>query len=357
MITLPITPGVEINVFLLVFIGLAVGILSGFVGVGGGFLMTPALIILGLPANFAVGTSLAWLVGNSVVGTIRHRQLSNIDMKLGLVMIAGTMCGVEVGVRLLNQTKNIGLTDVAVLSVLIVILVAIGTYTFQEIRKRKAQLDEILRRKGNLPSPMRLPSIARRLQGLNMPPMIHFATSRLTISLWVILAIGFLVGTLAGFVGVGGGFVMLPSLIYLIGLPSLMAVGTDIFQIIFSASFGCIRHSMGGNVIIFIAFLMILGSSIGTQFGALITQYVRGIAIRYVLIIAILLCVVGSILKLIDILLTTPAPWLQESAVAITFGGMGLVTVIIAGLFIMGTRYRKGRPVPAWIESLVAKDN
>ena len=348
--------GLGINTFLLVFVGLAVGILSGFVGVGGGYLMTPALIILGLPANFAVGTSLAWLVGNSVIGTLRHRQLGNIDMKLGLLLAAGMMCGVEVGVRLLNLTKNIGVTDVAVLSTSTVILVVVGTHTFKEVRKRKAQLDEMLKRRGELPSAMRLPSIARRLQGLNVPPTIHFAKSRLAVSLWVILAIGFLTGTLAGFVGVGGGFVMLPSLIYLIGLPSFMAVGTDIFQIIFSASFGCIRHTMSGNVIIFLAFLLMLGSSIGTQFGALITQYVRGISMRYVLVISILLCVLGSILKLLDLLLAVPAPWLQAGAVAVTFGGMGFVVAMIIALYIMAIRYSHGRPVPAWMESLVAKD-
>ncbi len=348
--------GLEINTFLLVFVGLAVGILSGFVGVGGGYLMTPALIILGLPANFAVGTSLSWLVGNSIIGTLRHRQLGNIDMKLGSLMVAGMMCGVEVGVRLLNLTKSIGVTDVVVLSTSTVILVVVGTHTFKEVRKRKAQLDKVLKRRGKLPSAMRLPPIARRLQGLNVPPTIHFAKSRLAVSLWVILAIGFLTGVLAGFVGVGGGFVMVPSLIYLIGLPSFMAVGTDIFQIIFSASFGCIRHSMSGNVIIFIAFLLMLGSSVGTQFGALVTQYVRGISMRYVLVISILLCVVGSILKLLDLLLAVPAPWLQAGAVAVTFGGIGLVVAMIIALYIMAIRYSHGQPVPAWIESLVAKD-
>lgn len=348
--------GVEINTFLLVFIGLAVGMLSGFIGVGGGYLMTPALIILGLPANLAVGTSLTWLVGNSIIGTLKHRQLGNIDMKLGLLMIPGMMCGVELGVRLLNWTRSTRLTEVAVLSTSTVILVVVGTYTFQEVRKRKAQLDETLKKGRRLPSGEQLPSTAWRLQGLNMPPMVHFAKSTLAVSLWVILTIGFVTGMLAGFVGVGGGFIMVPSLIYFVGLPSFTAVGTSLFQIIFSASFGCIRHTMSGNVLIFHAFLIMLGSSIGTQFGALTTQYVRGISMRYLLVVSILLCVVGSILKLIDLLLAVPAPWLQAGAVVITFGGMGLVVAMIIVLYIMAIRYSHGQPVPAWIESLVAKD-
>jgi len=347
--------GVQINILLLLFIGLAVGILSGFVGVGGGYLVTPALIILGLPANLAVGTSMAWIVGNSIVGTLRHRQMGNIDMKLGLVIIAGTMCGVELGVRLLNWTKGMGFTDVAVLSTLVVILVTIGAYTFREVQSRKAQLDEALKNKDKLPPAMRLPLMARKLQGLNIPPVIHFAKSKITISLWLILAISFVTGILAGFVGVGGGFIMMPSLIYLIGLPSFMAVGTDIFQIIFSASFGCIRHAMSGNVVILIAFIMLISSSIGTQFGALITQYVRGIAMRYVLIVSTLLCVLGSILKLINLLLPVPLPWLQKCAVGITFGGIALVVIIVIALFIMAIRYRRGQHIPAWVVSLVAK--
>ena len=357
MITFPVIPGVEINLFLLVFLGLAVGIVSGFVGVGGGFLMTPALIILGFPAHFAVGTSLAWVVGNSVVGTLRHRQLGNIDMKLGMLMIVGTVGGVEVGVRILNWTRNMGLANEVVLSVSICMLLMIGIYTFWETRQRKAELDGMARRKEELPSDMKAVSISVRLQRINIPPRIHFAKSRITISLWLVLAVGFFTGVLAGFIGVGGGFIMVPSLIYLIGLPSFMAVGTDIFQIIFSSAFGFVRHTMSGNVIIFAAFIMILGSSIGTQFGVLVTRYVRGISIRYILVSSVLVAVLGSILKLIDILSESAIAWFQTGVLSVTFGGLGLIVVMIAGLFIMAIRYRKGGRIPTWAQSLVTKED
>ena len=117
MTTFPMIPGVEINIFLLVFLGLAVGVVSGFVGVGGGFFMTPALIVLGFPANFAVGTSLTWITGNAVIGALKHGRLGNVDVKLGLVITAAAMGGMEVGVRILNWAKDIGLTDEIVLSV------------------------------------------------------------------------------------------------------------------------------------------------------------------------------------------------------------------------------------------------
>ena len=357
MTMFPVIPGIEVNMLLLVFLGLAVGVVSGFVGVGGGFLVTPTLIILGFPAHFAVGTSLTWVIGNSIVGAFRHRQLGNIDMKLGIWMIIGTLSGVEVGVRILNKVKDMGLASEAVLSVSIVMLLTIGIYTLREAHRRKAKLDGMLRRGEKLPPTMRAPGISERFKLINIPPMIHFTKLRLTISLWVILVIGFVTGILAGFIGIGGGLIMVPSLMYLIGQPSFMAVGTDLFQVIFSASFGGIRHTMSGNVIIITAFILLVSSCIGVQFGALTTRYVRGVSMRYVLAVSILICVLGAILKLLDILIELPGAWLRIGSVAVTFGGMGIVVAIIVGLFIIAIRYRSGKHIPIWVESLVAKED
>jgi len=349
--------GIEINIFLLIFIGLSAGILSGFAGVGGAFIVTPALIILGFPANLAVGTSLTWVIGNSVMGALRHRKLGNVDTKLGLVMIIGTMSGMEVGVRIINWARDIGLADEVVLSISICMLLVVGAYTLWECTMRKRQLDKMLAKKEKLPPAMRATSLSQKLQGINIPPMLHFAKSRVTISLWIILAVGFFIGMLAGVIGVGGGFIMVPSLMYLIGLPSFMAVGTDLFQIIFSAAYGCVRHTMSGNVIIFAAFIMILASCIGVQFGALVTRYVRGLSVRCILGISILICAIGAILKLINILLEEAVTWLEIGSVAITFGGIGLMVIIIIALFIMALRYHRGQHIPRWVESLVAKED
>ena len=349
--------GIEINIFILVFLGLAVGTVSGFIGVGGGFLMAPALIIIGLPASFAVGTSLAWITGSALMGTLRHRQLGNIDLRLGIYMIVGTMCGVEGGVRILNQVKEIGLADYAVLSTSIAILLVIGTYTFREAHKRKAILDTMVRNGEKLPPAMRVLAVSQRLQRIRIPPIIHLTKSRLTISLWVILCIGFITGLLAGFMGVGGGFIMVPSLVYLVGLPSFMAVGTDMFQVIFSAAFGCIRHTMSGNVIIFVAFILAFSSCLGVQFGVFITRFVRGVSMRYVLAVSTLICVFGSILKLLDIMLELPGAWLRTGSITVIFGGMGLVVAMIIGLFIMAIRYRSGKHIPIWAISLIQKNN
>ena len=356
MITFAELPGVDVNLFLLVFVGLGAGILSGFAGVGGAFVVTPALIILGFPAHLAVGTSLAWVVGKSVIAVLGHRKLGNVDMKLGLVLLVAAMGGVEMGVRILNWSRNIGLADEVVLSISTCMLLIVGIYTFVESMRRKRQLDRMLE-KGEKPPAMRATPLSRKLQGINLPPRLHFAKSGVTISLWIILVVGFFIGLLAGLMGVGGGFIMVPSLVYLVGLPSFMAVGTDLFQIVFSAAYGAIRHSMSGNVIILAAFIMVIASSIGVQFGVMVTRYVRGVSVRIILAISILLAAVGTILKLLSITLERATGALEAGSLGVTFIGMGLAVVMIEVLFIMAIRYHRGQRIPAWVRSLVAKED
>jgi uncharacterized membrane protein YfcA len=354
MITFPMMPGVEINLFLLILVGLGAGILSGFTGVGGAFVITPALIVLGFPASFAVGTSLTWVLGNSVIGAFRHGRLGNVDMKLGLVLLVAAIGGVEVGVRILNGARASGLADEAVLSISIFILLVVGIYTLAESIMKKRKLDKMLARKEELPPDMRAASLSRKFQGINLPPRLHFVGSGVTMSLWILVAIGFFIGLLSGIIGVGGGIIMVPSLVYLVGLSSFMAVGTSLFQIIFSAAYGSIRHTISGNVIIFAAFIMVLASSIGVQFGASVTRYVRGVSVRMVLGISALLFAAGAVLKLSSVL-REGAAWLETGSLAVTFGGLGLTLLMIIALFITALRYHRGRRIPAWAESLVAK--
>jgi uncharacterized membrane protein YfcA len=354
MITFPVMPGVEVNLFLLILIGLGAGILSGFTGVGGAFVITPALIVLGFPASFAVGTSLVWVLGNAIIGAFRHGKLGNVDMKLGLVLLVAAIGGVEVGVRILNGAKAMGLADEAVLSISIFVLLVVGIYTLSESIMKKRKLDKMLARKEELPPDMRAAALSRKFQGVNLPPRLHFAGSGVTMSLWILLAIGFFIGLLAGITGVGGGIIMVPSLVYLVGLSSFMAAGTSLFQVIFSAAYGSIQHTISGNVIIFAAFIMVLASSTGVLFGASVTRYVRGVSVRMVLGVSALLFAAGAVLKLCGVLLEG-SDWLETASLAVTFGGLGLTLLMIIALFITALRYHRGRRIPAWAESLVTK--
>ena len=356
MITFPELPGIDINLYLLIFVGFGSGILSGFAGVGGAFIVTPVLIVLGFPALFAVGTALAWIVGNSIIAALGHRRLGNVDVKLGLVILVAAMGGMELGVRILNQTRDMGLADEAVLSIAVCMLLIVGSYTLWESIRRKRELDKILQIEEKPPSAMRVSSLSKKLQFIRIPPMLHFATADITASLWVILVVGFLIGVLAGIMGVGGGFIMVPALVYIIGLPAFMAVGTDLFQIIFSAAYGCIRHTMSGNVIIFAAFIMVIASSIGVQYGVMVTRYVRGVSVRMILGISILLFAAGTVLKLFNVLLGEAFNWLGTWSIGVTLGSIWLIVMMILVLYIIALRYHRGRQIPAWAESLVSKE-
>jgi len=142
MLQLPMMPDIEISIALLGILSLASGVISGFVGVGGGFIMTPALIILGFPAQYAVGTGMLWVMGNSIIGTLRHRRLGNVDFKLGCVMIAFMMFGVELGIRALSAAINAGIAEASVLIVTICVLIMVGGSIFWESTRTKAILDK-----------------------------------------------------------------------------------------------------------------------------------------------------------------------------------------------------------------------
>jgi uncharacterized membrane protein YfcA len=341
-------PGIEINLLQMIFLSFSVGIVSGFAGVGGGFLMTPALIILGFPAQFAVGTSLTWVMANSIVATLRHKRHGNVDVKLGLIMAAASICGVEIGVRVLTWVKSMGIVDEAVLLVSIFVLVIIGGYILRDCFKSIVnKIDQELHNSNN-PN-----TFSSKLKNIKVRPLIYFPKSKITISLWIILGIGFSVGILSGFMGVGGGFIMVPSLIYLIGLPPFMAVGTDLFQIIFSAGYGSIRHMMNGNVIIYAAIIMLLSSAIGVQLGVIGTRYLKGISMKFILALTILVSIIGSILKLIGIFTNENVSWIKSAEISTIFGGLGLVLLIILSLLIMAIRNKHGIATPSWIKSII----
>jgi len=357
MLTFPMLADVNISIFLLAFIGFAVGVVGGFIGVGGGYMVTPALIVLGLPGNLAVGTDITHITGMSVISTLRHRTLGNVDVKLGALLMVGTLAGLEVGVRLINWSKSLGVSSEAVLAVSTVLLVAVGSYVAVEARSAKRKLDEMAARTGTAPRDVTASGISRRIQAIRVPPMVDFPVCRLRLCAWFVVLAGFCAGLLSGFMGVGGAFILTPVLIYLLGVPSLVAVGTVLFQMVFSAAYGCIRHGMSGNVLIFAAVIMVLGASIGAQIGTLATRYVRGPSIRGVLGFSVLVGAFGALFKLAYALTGEGVMWLQRGAEVFTFGGMALLVLMIAGLFAMSLMYRRGMRVPRQFESLLVRED
>jgi uncharacterized protein len=277
--------GASISPIYLSLVGFLIGVLGGFFGVGGSFIAGPALRAVGLNWNFAVGTDLAHIVGKSIVAAKRHRALGNVDLRLGLIMACGTIGGVEVGAQLIETLKRLGNVNLVVSMVSITVYVSISAFMIWESRKtlqsgkggatpKKAKGAE--RRQDE----SAFQPVTRRIQGIQLWPMITLRTSGVRISLWIIVLVGLVGGFFSGFLGGGAGYIRMPSMVYVLGIPTHLAVGTDLFEIIISASYGTFSHAVKGNVDVLIALVMQTGAAIGAQIGANATQYFAGPKIR-----------------------------------------------------------------------------
>jgi uncharacterized membrane protein YfcA len=269
---------VTVNPLFLAGVGFLVGLLGGFFGVGGGFLAGPMMFLAGVPMNFVVGTDLAHMTGKSIVAARRHRVLGHVDIKLGLLMVAGTVPGIELGARIVEGLEAAGNIDVVIGLAYIFILVVIGSFTaWESMRALQLVGAEQMEAKDALG----FQGVARRMSSFRVPPLISLPESGIeSISIWVILAVSFLTGLLAGALGVGGGFIRMPMMVYLIGVPTHVAVGTDLFEVVISAGFGTVTHALKGNVDILMALVMQTGAAIGAQIGATATRFFAGPRIR-----------------------------------------------------------------------------
>jgi uncharacterized membrane protein YfcA len=275
----------HISPIYLAVVGFVIGVLGGFFGVGGSFIAGPALRAVGLDWNFAVGTDLAHIVGKSVVAAKRHRALGNVDLRLGLIMASGTIVGAEGGAQVIQMLKRAGNVNLIVSIVSITVYLGISTFMVWEshktLRAQKARLPagkvKGAKAKKDVSS---FGHVTRGIQRLHLWPMITLRVSGVRISLWVIVLVGLVGGFFSGFLGGGAGYIRMPSMVYVLGIPTHLAVGTDLFEIIISASYGTITHAVKGNVDILIALVMHTGAAIGAQIGAISTQYFAGPKIR-----------------------------------------------------------------------------
>jgi len=288
--------GVVVNPILLAGIGFLVGIMGGFFGVGGGFIAGPLMYWLGVPMNFVVGTDLAHMTGKSIVAAKRHRMLGHVDIKLGLIMISGTIVGVELGARLIEMLEDSGKVDSVVGAAYVVILLIISAFTAWEslralrmIRTEHLDAKEALGFKG----------VTKHAQKFKVPPMISLPTSGIgSISIWPIIGVGFITGLLAGVLGVGGGFIRMPMLIYVLGIPTHVAIGTDLFEIVISAGYGTLTHAIKGNVDVMMALVMHTGAALGAQIGAVLTRFFTGPRIRLLFSVLPLIGVLMMVFRL-----------------------------------------------------------
>ncbi len=294
-IYLPIAE-MNVNIFLIVFIGMAVGALSGLFGVGGGFLMTPLLIFLGIPPVVAVGSEAPHVLASSVSGVIAHWRKKNVDFKMGFFLLSGGVVGSTVGVNLFKLLKTYGQIDIVIQFLFIIFLGFIGLSMAFESAKttiKNYRTTSAIRTKLHQHS---------WIHGL--PFKLRFHRSKLYISAIPPILIGFFVGVLSAMMGVGGGFIMIPAMVYILGMSTNVVVGTSLFQIIFvTANSTFFQSYLNQTVDIVLSALMILGGVIGAQIGVRIGSQLKAEYLRGILAILVLLVCA----KILTDLILTPA--------------------------------------------------
>jgi hypothetical protein len=279
-IYLPIAE-MSVNALLLLGLGGAIGFLSGLFGVGGGFLMTPILIFIGIPPAVAVGTEANQIVASSVSGVLAHWRRGNVDFKMGGVLLVGGFAGSSFGVGLFSLLQAVGQIDLVIRLSYVTFLGIIGALMFLE------GLRATRRRRHAARSPARKLHTHTWIHGL--PLKMRFRKSRLYISALLPFGVGFLVGILAAIRGVGGGFIMVPAMIYLLGMPTAIVVGTSLFQIIFvTANVTFLQAYANQTVDVVLALLLLTGGVIGAQFGAKAGARLHGEQLRLLLAIMVL---------------------------------------------------------------------
>jgi len=323
-IYLPIA-GIHFNVLILLAIGFSVGVLGGFFGVGGAWVVTPALNIFGFSMAYAIGTDLAHIFGKSIVATKKHGKMGNVDVKMGLLSIVGSVIGVEIGARNVMWLTAKGLAGPVVRYAYMTLLFGLGAYMLYDYftKDRRLARQAVLKETG----------MEKTGKGRwNIPPMIYFPVSGVKASLWLILAVFFVTGWLSGFLGVGGGFIRMPALIYLLGCPTAIAIGTDLFSVIFTGAYGCLTYALKGRVEIIAALIMLCGAAVGAQIGVTAIKYIHGYGIR--LLFAIMIILAGASVTLKQANLTTLA--------AFTVMGAALsMCLVIIFLMVRGFRQEK----------------
>ena len=280
LIYLPIAE-VSVNAFLLLGLGGLVGVLSGMFGVGGGFLMTPLLFFIGIPPAVAVATEANQIVASSFSGVLAHLRRKTVDFKMGAVLMLGGLLGAAIGVVLFNYLKSLGQVDLLVKLCYVVFLGIIGGLMFFE------SLRAIRRTSRNLAPPKK-----SRQRGWvqKLPLKIRFRTSGLYISIIPPLIVGVFVGILAAIMGVGGGFIMVPAMIYILGMPTKVVVGTSLYQIIFVTAFTTLLHATTNYTVdVALAVLLLVGGVIGAQIGTQIGTRLKAEQLRILLAIMVLM--------------------------------------------------------------------
>jgi hypothetical protein len=281
----------SINIFIPVGLGLAVGLLSGLFGVGGGFLLTPLLIMFGIPATVAAATDSNQIVAASTSGTYAHWKIGNVDFRMGLLLLAGGFVGGLAGVQLIKVLKAMGNADFVIKITYVLMLGSVGSYMFFE------SLQSMRKKKTEETKPKKESSFTKFLQSL--PLQTRFEKSGVTHSALLPIIFGSFVGVLAAIMGVGGGFLMVPVMVYILRMPMHVVVGTSLFQILFNCIEVTFLQAYTNHTVDFIlAVLLLLGSTVGAQIGTAFGRKLKGEQLKIILAAIVLVVTVKIVFDL-----------------------------------------------------------
>jgi len=328
-----------------IFVGVGAGLISGCIGAGGGFIIAPALMSAGVKGILAVGTDLFHIFAKAIMGSVLHRKMGNVSVPLAVVFLIGAIIGTTVGagINRLLYNMNPVLSDAFITTVYTIMLGFLGFYGMYDYFSAKKAGNTGGAHDGGEGTGMT--GIAKTLQGINLPPMVTFDEGLIPggrkIS-WLFLVLsGALVGLAAGIMGVGGGFLTFPIFVYILGVSSLTTVGTDIFQIVFTAGYGAVtQYAIYGFIFYTLAMGMLLGSLVGIQVGALVTKVVPGITIRGFFALSVMAGFVNRFFALPKKLVAMeylPKDWASMAKTMDTVG-MYLFFIVIAlfGIWVFG---------------------
>lgn len=315
----------------LIILGIGVGVIGGFFGMGGAWMVTPGLNILGFPMAFAIGTDIAHMAGKSLISTMRHGKFGNVDYKLGFIMLFGTIVGFEIGAQMIMWLERIGSVEMVVRWLYIILLALICYMVFSDIAKRKAKEREAAKAGKELDKLATGLEWHKTFHKIKIPPMIHLSAAGIYCSAWLPIGVSFLTGWLAGILGIGGGLIRMPSLIYIVGCPTHVAVGTDLFEVMISGLYGAATYTYKGRTELVAALIMLVGAAIGAQVGTVATKYIKGYGIRIAFGVAVIGCAVSILLKL----LPTYVPGIKAFCdVAATVVVLGIVSAMALYIFV-----------------------
>jgi uncharacterized membrane protein YfcA len=301
-------------------------------------MVTPGLNILGFPMAFAIGTDIAHMAGKSLISTLRHGKFGNVDYKLGLIMLVGTIVGFEVGAQMIMWLERIGAVDKVVRYLYVVLLILIAWMVFADVAKRKRKEREYAAAGKEIDKLATGLDWAKTLHKIKIPPMVHFNQAMISCSAWLPIFVSFLTGWLAGILGIGGGLIRMPALIYFVGCPTHVAVGTDLFEVMISGLYGTATFTYKGRTELLAAIIMLIGAAAGAQIGTVATKYIKGYGIRIAFGLAVVGCCLSIILKLIPNWVPATKAVTDVMATVLILGLVSCLSLYIAVRMVTGAK-------------------